>query len=829
VFGRFAHARLAGILALFALPCASTAAAPPAPPAASYAAFVAGAQGQHGLFTVWHKGGKVYLELLKSQLDRDFMETITVGNGTGMGLFWGDNDYLPAEIVRFEQRDDQIAIVWPNWYAHTGSNPNATLAVENNLPDSVIGVGAIAAEDDQHVVFDLSSLESDQLDLKNTLNGDFPPEKQYRLDPSLSFFDATKAFPDNTLVTVAQTWVTDAAHVIDTAPDARRVLVKVVYNFTQLPQDDYRPRLSDDRVGIYNDIYLDFSSESVQQRRLRYFVRWNFDPADPSHPSEARHPMVIYLSKTIPPEYLGAIRDACLEWNKAFAKAGILDAIVVKDQPDDPTWDPDDVRYNVIRWLTEARASFGADSQTLFDPRTGEEFRTGILLSGDLGLRTKQEWRYVVDPIRFGRSTDPVPPEYVHASIVSTVLHEMGHNMGLQHNFIGSEAYTAKDLQSLDFTSKNGIATSVMEYAPLNLWPRGTPQGTYFQETIGPYDYYAIHYGYASIPGTQSPEDEVPTLEQWGQAWSNPLYRYGSDEDVQWDDGGHAADPRIEQGDLTNDTLGWCETQIGMYRAALANLNSLEPYTGGAYEDERMGFASYMGNIFRCASLPAHWIGGQYLSRAHRGDPHAAPPVVPVPYAEERRAFSILDRDLFASDAWNLPATLLDKLTYSEWAAYSYTSWPGPQNLPYWAYQAPDQHYYPAFEAINKTQMRTIDFLFQPLVLQRVDENPALATARTMTIGDLFDWLQRSIYGDLGTNPGTIVRRNLQIGYEEKLIALATKPAEGTPSDAQALAKEALRQLRRDALRALAQRPADTLTRAHLEDLVTRSDSALKP
>ncbi|MBD5656305.1 MAG: zinc-dependent metalloprotease, partial [Candidatus Eremiobacteraeota bacterium] len=704
---------MSGLLFLIA---ASRAADAAAPVTSAYASFVSGARAQHGLFTVYDKGGKVYLELLKTQLDHDFMETITTGNGTGMGLWWGDTDYLPAEIVRFERHDDKIAIVWPNWYAHVGQNPNAKLAVAGTLPDSVIGLGAIAAEDDQHVVFDLASLASDQLDLKNTLNERFPPDKQYRLDPDLSYFERTKAFPENDVITVAQSWVTDAKHVIDTAPDARRVLIKIVYNFTQLPNDDYRPRLSDDRVGIYNDIYLDFSSESVQERKLRYFVRWNFDPADTSRPSPARHPMVIYLSKTIPPQYRGAVRDGCLEWNKAFEKIGILNAVVVKDQPDDPDWDPEDVRYSVIRWLTEAQPGFGASSQTLFDPRNGEEFRTGVLVSGEEGLRTQQTWRYVVDPVRFGRSTDPVPDKFMHDSIFATVLHEMGHNLGLQHNFIGSDVYTAKDLQSLDFTSKNGITTSAMEYAPLNLWPRSDSQGDYYQTTIGPYDYYAIKYGYATIPGASTPEAELPTLEQWGQAWSNPLYRYGSDEDVEWADG-HAADPRIEQGDLTNDSLGWCQVQIGMARGVLASLNALEPHDGGTYEDASTGFAYALGQMLRCSTLPAHWIGGQYLSRAHRGDPNAAPPIVPVPYAEEKRAFAMLDADLFADSAWNFPASLLNKLGYSEWAAYSYTSWPGPVNLPLWAYDPPDRHDFPVVNRVNRMQIQTIDFFFAPLVL----------------------------------------------------------------------------------------------------------------
>ena len=809
--------------------CGRAAAAAPSDGSPSgYAGFTAGATAERGLFTVWHKNGKVYLEISRDQLDRDFMETITTASGTGVGLEWGDNDYLPSEIVRFELHGNQVAMVWPNWYAQSRGNTGAQLAIENNLPNSVAGVGDVAFQDAGRVIFELSSLTEDQLDLRNFINDGLPKGSTYNLDPKLSYFEKAKAFPDNVILTVGQSWTTDAEHVIDSAPDARRILVNVVYNFTVLPQDDYRPRLSDDRVGIYNDIYFDFSQERIQERQLRYLVRWNFDPADPAHPSPARHPMVIYLSNTIPAQYRGAIRDACLEWNKAYAKIGILDAVQVRDQPNDPNWDPDDVRYNVIRWLTEFKSSFGADSNTLFDPRTGEEIRVGVLVSGEEGRRTDATWRYVVDPVRNGRSSDPTPASFMHDSIFATLLHEMGHNMGLQHNFIGSQAYTAADLQSESFTKKNGIATTAMEYAPLNLWPRPYSQGEYYQTTIGPYDYYAIKFGYANIPGAQTPEQELPTLRRWASAWSNPLYRYASDEDVSWADG-HAADPRSEQGDLTNDTLGWCQIQIGMYRNVALSLNRMEPHRGDQYQDETDGFARAIRGMLNCAAMPSRWIGGQYISRAHAGDPGAAPPIVPVSRADEQRAFAMLDRNLFSDTAWNFPASLLNRLGYSEWAGYGYVSWPGYGNLPDWAYDPPQRHDYPAVKAINDAQQRVLDFFFQPLVLQRIDENPLVATHATMSVADLFEWLQRSIYGDLATHTPQTVRRNLQIAYVEKLIRVANDPEKGTPSDAQALARFELRNLAQSCEAALIKRNLDVLTKAHLADLQRRAASALKP
>lgn len=805
--------------------CAAARAAEPE----SYATFTAGAQVKRGLFPIWQKGGKTYLELAPSQLDTDYLETIVPGNGVGEGpVWWGDTDYQPTELVRFERRGDQIVILWPNWYAAAPGSPSNQLADLSNFPDSVAGIGNIVAQDpgSGNLIFDVSSLLSDELDLHNILDENLRPDQSYRLDPSLSYVDTVKAFPQNDVITVAQTWSTDAAHVIDTAPDARKLKIDVVYNFVQLPNDDYKPRLADDRVGIYNDIYLDFANDRRGERQMRYLIRWNFDPEDPTRPSKARHPMVIYLSNSIPPQYRAAVTDACLVWNKAYEKIGILDAVQVRPQPSDPNWDPDDFRYNVIRWLNEAHVGFGADSQTLFDPRTGEEIRTGVIVSAIEGLSPYINWKYRVDPVRYGRNTDPVPAKFLHDSMFAALVHEMGHNMGLQHNFIGSMAYSAKDLQNPAFTQRYGIASSVMEYAPMNLWPRGTGQGDYFQTTLGPYDYYAIKYGYAHIPGARTPQDELPTLQRWAAGWSDPRFRYDSDEDVSWGNG-HAADPRSQQGDLTNDPLAWCETQMKMNREQIAALNRYWPAPGHSYEEETQGFSSLLRSYLGCPAIASRYIGGQDLSRAHLGDPGSQPPIVPVSRAQERRAFDLIAHYLFDSSALTVSPKILQRLGYAEWAGYGYTSWEGYGNLPTWAYNPPDRHDFPLVDRINEAQLRIIDYFFQPLVLQRIDENPLESTTPTMSVSDLFDWLHAALYDDLNSADIPLVRRNVQIAYVGRLDDLANKPAKGVPGDAQSLARAELHRIAADAAKAQHGRH-DSVTSAHLTDLIHRANAALK-
>jgi len=802
----------------------------PAEPVA-YDTFVKDAQPQHGLFTIWHKSGRVYLELAANQLDREFVQTIVASTGLGgFGLVWGNTDHLPTELVRFERAGNAIAILWPSPYFVAPRTPAAQRAIDRSFARSIVALAPIVAIDERSgaVVIDATPFLDDQLNLKNILRrgaGGGGRTQPYALDPQRSYFGPTKAFPNNVVLEARQDWVSEDQRLRDVVPDPRHVQVRVVYNIAEPPQNDgYRPRLADDRVGTYADVYLQFDDERVLSRSLRYIVRWNLQASDPAKPvSPATHPMVFYLSNTIPEKYRPAIREGVLKWNDAFQKIGISGALEVRDQPDDPNWDPDDIRYNVLRWITEYRGSFGADSQTLFDPRTGEEFRTGILISADVPLNAQRAWTYLVDPVRNGRSTDPMPQDFLDQTWYGVILHETGHNLGFQHNFIGSLAYTAKQLQDKNFTSKFGITSTTMEYAPLNLWPRGTPQGDLHQAVLGPYDYYAVHWTYAPIPGAKSPEEELPTLRRWASAWSDPRYRYASDEDVSWANG-HAADPRVETGDLTNDPLAWCAMRLAMYRDLMQHLNDRFPFAGEEYGTETDAFSYLWRQYTACANLPAHFIGGQYLSRAHRGDPHAELPVVPLSRAEQRRAFEQLDRNVFSADALRLPPALLSRLTYTEWAGYGY-DFPTYGQLPQWAYDPPERHDISLIDLAGNLQAGVLRQIFQPLVLARIVDGPSETTDRNpMRLADLFAWMHSSVFRELAS-PATLssiapLRRALQRRYVETLVDVVSSTDPKMPADAHALARAELLAISGQAARSLRSARLDPTMRAHLEMLI---------
>ncbi len=551
---------------------AAQAASPPAaapepaqssPPA--YATWVKGAVVMPGLIPIVKKDAKVYLALSKDQLGRDFIETSVPSTGLGgYGPAPGEPYVAPARILHFDRVDDQIVLRWPNTYARVMPNSAQATSVSESMPASVIAVVPIVAEDDKTIVIPTAPFLGDvgnySAEFDNVITN---PMHGYRLDADRTFLSQVKAFPENDVLRVAQTWTSEKPNLIDSAPDGRSLEVDITYNLIAAPNDGYMPRIADPRVGYFEQGLLDYTTDSIETRSIQYVTRWNFAPQDPSRPSNATHPIVYFLSNTIPQQYRDTVRRALLTWNDAYRKIGILNAVQVQDQPSDPNWDPEDIRHNMVRWVSNVQPLYGAEALIVDDPRTGEELNAGVNVDATGGAASGFVYRFFIAPAR-GLPDTAVAEEGFNQELErAIVLHESGHDMGLQHNFIGSLAYTAKQLQSKSFTDQYGIASSVMEYSPLaNLWPKGTPNGDYEQTVLGPYDYYAIRYGYAYIPGAKTPEQELSTLRKWASDWSNPMHRFASDEDAGGFFMGHSTDPRVEMFDLSNDPMAWCGTQL---------------------------------------------------------------------------------------------------------------------------------------------------------------------------------------------------------------------------------------------------------------------------
>ncbi len=821
------------------------------------ATFTKGLTPQRGLFTLWRKGGKVYIELAPEQLDADFIQTAVPGSGIGGFGITPGLPYLQfpsARIVRMSHVDDKIVVKWPNTSFVAEDGTSAARAIAASVAPSVIATAPVVAIDPApggHLIFDASYLLGDTLDIADALrlglDTDKKPGSAYHLDDTRTYFGPSKAFADNVIVQANQTWTSAAPpDQFDSVIDARSLEIDIKYNIVRAPAlGTYMPRYADDRVGYYPNIQLQFGDDSARERQVRQIARWNI----------ARHPMVYYISNTVPEQYRDTIKSALLTWNDAFAKIGYPNAVEVRDQPSDPAWDPDDVNNNVVHWLTQAYGGGYAQAGLVFDPRTGEMIHTSIVLDADLVRFGYREGYDFTGPIAgadsAGRSQsheaayaagahasaafglaalrafgalgeDEAPPNYVQDFLRSIVLHESGHNWGLQHNFIASEAYSAQDVRSKAFTEKFGLANSVMEYTPTNIWPKGMSTGDYFQTVLGPYDYYAIKWGYAPVPGATTPAAEVPALSKIASAWSDPKYRFAMDEDVQYENG-HAIDPRVAQFDLTNDSLGWCDSQLTISNTLMHKIEGRFTRAGDTHDPLRDSFYMALSPIATCSIIATHYIGGEELSRAHIGDPGAAMPLSPTSRAQSQRAFALLDAQLFKPDVMPIAPSLLRKMVYTEWV----TDLPSPG----WAYAPPLRHDVPVAQIVENLQRGVLSRMFNPVVLQRLDDAPAkYPHGEAMCLPDVFAWTQAAVFGDL--SDGRIVEANeihraLQQYYARMLAQMLLAPAPALPYDAQSLARTELVALAHDVQKARGMRSLDLMTRSHLDALDAVAHDAL--
>lgn len=815
---------LAGSFVLCAGLALPAAAATATPKPSAYDTFVSGATVHPGLIPIVTKNGNVYLVLSASQLGEDFIETSVPATGLGgFGPAPGEPYVAPARILRFERYGDKVVLRWPNTDARVVASSPQAVGTSLSLPSSIVAVTPVVADDPATgtVVIAADPFLTDVGDMQAQFDGEIgSPLHAYHLDATRSLFTAEKAFPENDVLNVAQTWASADPNKIDNAPDARSVEVDMTYNIIAAPNDGYMPRIADPRVGYFEQPLIDFASDAHATRNLDYISRWNFAPEHPGRPSNATHPIVFYLSDDIPTAYRETVRQALLTWNGALRRVGIFDAIEVRQQPDDPSWDPEDIRNNVVRWVDTSSPEYGAEALIVTDPRTGEEINVGVNVDAVEGLAGRT-YRFVIAPARGLPDSAAAERTFALQALRATVLHESGHDLGLQHNFIAALAYTAHDLQSEVFTSRYGVATSVMAYSPVNLWPKGTPQGTYEQLVLGPYDYHAIEYGYGYIPGASTPEQELPALRRIASLWSDPTYRFASDEDVQFADG-HAIDPRVEHFDLTNDPLSWCGVQLAMDRRLMNAVDARFPARGQAYDDARLAFLAPMRGYLTCATMAAHTIGGEYLSRADAGDPHSSPPLTPISRAQDERAWHQLAESLFSDRAWSFNHDVLNRLTYSEVSSFTDATW---------AYVPSPRHDVAVSQIAAAAQDTVLDEFFAPLTLQRIDDFALkYGSGETMSLTDLFDWARASIFGDVasGTTGDGVVRRSLQIRYAKRLAALWTAPPAGTPTDAQALARLQLVDLERDAQTGLQHRNLDEMAQAHLEALAAVASQALQ-
>ncbi|MFM8803611.1 MAG: zinc-dependent metalloprotease [Planctomycetia bacterium] len=811
-----------------------------------------------GLIPLWKKDDKVYAELTESLLGKEFFVLISIARGIGdrfllggMSLGFGDD-----WVWQFRKVDDNIQIVRKNvrFFADKGSPEEK--AVDLAYTDSVLFSLPIATTGPSggHVV-DLGSVFlSDLPQISEALPG-------FSFARDRSTWARVKGFPDNVELEVAATYGSSGTRDIDTVPDSRGATITVHYSLSLLPQNAYRPRLADERVGYFVTALKDFSQQVDEDRFVRYVNRWNLEKADPSAAvSPPKKPIVFWIEKTVPFKYRQAIREGIESWNEAFEKAGFATAIEVRQQPDMTDWDPEDVNYNTFRWIT-AGASF-AMGPSRVNPRTGQILDADIIFDGDFlrFWRTEYETftpqavaqltggtlhghgrQHCCDACSLfdgharetalaatalaaaaeGGLSEANKEKLVLQGLKLVSMHEVGHTLGLRHNFKGSALKSLADINDVTKTAASGASTSVMDYIPVNIVPKGKTQGDYYTAKLGAYDLWAIEYGYKPI-AAGSPEGELPELEKIAGRSGEPALAYATDEETEFGD----PDPLSNRFDLGSDPLEFARSRAELVAQVMPlivdRMTAKEKDgSGGGYERVRQAFGVLLAAHGQAMYTASRLVGGLHTSRSHKGDANAPAPFRVVEPQKQRDALTLLEQQVFSAQPFTFPPALYNQLVATNWM--------------HWGTRGPDREDYPVHDAILMWQSRVLGRLLSPLTLDRIRDSELKVPADqdAFTTAELLDRLTKSIMAEVDQTAAgeyTVrkpavgsLRRGLQRQYVARLAALAIAPSGVTP-DAQAIAAAQLRALdgRIGTLLAKNDVKLDDYSRAHLGEMQAR-------
>ncbi len=809
-----------------------------------------------GLFTIYKKkeNGRdtIYMEIKESLLDKLLMMEVTASTGNSSQIVAGDpiNDLL-FKFVKLG--DDKVQIVVPNIHFRAEEKSPTERAVKRSFADGIIESFKIEGvqADRKSVLINVSDLfKGDIAEISSQLSGPFGGG--YILDREKTYVDLIKSFPENLVVQTYYHFMKGGGGSSgiaalfgggeDVSADHRSLPFKVIYTLFPLPDKGYRPRLADSRIGYFLTDYQDFNITDKSDIKVRYIYRWDLQKKDPKAAlSEPKQPIVFWLDNAIPMDYRSAVSDGLLFWNKAFEKIGFKNAVVVKQMPDSADWDHADMRYNTIRWVASPSAAY-AVALARHNPLTGQILNANITVDINYTRYMQVERARMVDPaLAFAEpgsaaklKSDPTRCEfgkgmmeqaylgnmalsmlggpgfkldekaYLQSFIRELVSHEMGHIMGLRHNFIASMYHSPAELTNGPLVRETGTASSVMDYTPFNIYAIKKKNVDYFMPTVGPYDIWAIQYGYTPIESKTS-QGEKSKLNEIASRDNEPGHRYESDEIAD------QFDPEVTRYDLTSDPIAYFTKTSELSRYLLLNLDKRIPKFGDSYNDFTHDFFSLLSWYARSISFASRYIGGITVNRSHAGDPGEKPNLIPVSATDQKRALNLLNTYLFSENAFSLPKSYLGKLTQEPFDF-------APANT------------FPMLDQFTNVQAGALRRIFSSAVLSRIQNNEYRMSNATLafTLPYLYHSVGQNVWSELDIHKNiSVLRRSLQRNHLQLLIDQFLGQASGTPEDARVLAWQQLRNLKESIASASRRGKYDEYTQLHLEDCSMRISRAL--
>lgn len=831
---------------------------PAAPPKPSVAEKTKSSKKHVGLFTMFQDTatGSVQLYVRKDQLGKEYIyQSFSLAGPTSLGL--NQSMHRANFVFKIQKAYDKIEFASQNTNFYYDSTNSVTKSANVDHLDAIFLAEKVVVEDSTgYLIAADGMLLGDKLDpVKPIFPPTLPPGAVFNLgnlNPAKSKYNRIRSYPDNTDVVVELAY--DNPMPFNQGgrdiTDARYNRVKIQHSFIAVPQNDFRGRRDDPRVGYFGsqvDNLTSISPTPYKDVINRWYLKKKDSYAAISEPVE---PIVFWVENTTPVELRNIVKEAGEKWNEAFEKAGFRNAVVMKIMPDTATWDPADIRYNVIRWVSSANPPYGAIGPSFTNPRTGQilgsditvEWRSGAGIPvqneifGDgpltfdahnhqadmmamLSPKNKSHWATCamaqelalqftagVTAVELLEDEDKAPSEIseMHKQFLYyLILHEMGHTLGLNHNMKASQMLSPSEVHNTAITHKLGLQGSVMDYPAINVNSDRSKQGDYYTTKVGPYDLWAIEYGYTPFDAT----NEEAGLKKILSRSTDPNLAFGNDADDMRGPG-NGIDPRVMVNDMSNDMVAYAEDRFKLVNTMMGKIKTRYTLDDESFARLRSRYLALAGQRNQMSGAIANYIGGVYVDRSYPGQKEDVKPFTPVPKAYQKKAMALLSKYIFAPDAF---AADVDVYPYLQMQRRGFNFFGNPED------PKPQS-------TVQSIQAGTLSRMLNPVTLSRI--NNSTLYGNTYSSAEVMSDLATAIFAaDLKTNVN-LFRQNLQTDFVRGAAGIATgAPNSGYDNASRAAALATIKKIKAQLAGAVS---ADEATKAHRANLIFMIDKALE-
>ena len=766
---------------------------------------------QSGLVKVHTLKSKVLFEIPKAELGKDLLLVVQITKSPSEASYPGES--VQDMIVRWEVRENKVllrSISYANIADPSEPISKAVEAMNTGTIMMVFPVEAFAA-DGSPVIDPVKFFTGDinEIPVKKTLGGQ-------SIDPARTFFDKARAFPINLNVEATQTFNPKPPQLppgfppqyADFLPPTPSPTAVVHYSFVKLPEKPMMGRLVDDRVGYFTHSHTDYGRPEHETTVRDFIARWRLEKKDPNAAkSEPVKPIVFYVDPATPAKWAPYIKRGVEAWQPAFEEAGFLNAIQAKYAPtplQDPDWSADDARISTIRWVPSTVAN--AMGPHVSDPRSGEILEADVEIYHNI-QQLARDWYWTQSgPLDPRSKTLPIPDEVMGDILLYIVTHEVGHSLGLPHNFKASATYPIDKIRDKDWVKKNSHVPTLMDYARFNYvaQPEDGIDPVDLIPKIGPYDIFCIKWGYTPIPSAKTPDDEKPTLNEWcKEQETTPWLRFSTA-------GTRGTDPG-EETEAVGDIDAVEATRLGIknLKRVMDMLPGAVLKSGENYDQLDHMYTAVWSQLRLELGHVANIVGG-YDSEPKFG-PVPGVRFTPISEARQKAAVKFINENLFKTPTWMEPAEILRKVEPTSGQA-----------------------------RLLALQQGILSSLLAQARTARLQEHEAILGPKAYTVAELLADLRAGVFGELMTEAVKVdpYRRNLQRAYITSLGARLNPPqaaATGaaaapalTNDDSRGAIRAELKSVK-SLLQTRVEGAADKATRNHVEDLIDQIAVILDP